>query len=233
MELGQELHARMSASWDALPDDAFDALARRVFEAQFEASEPYRAFCESRGATPVTIEHWSEIPAVPVRAFQDTELRADDEPVARVFETSGTTTARRGRHVLSARALDLYAASLLPNFRRHVLPELEGAASDQRSGLLPIVLAPPAGAAPHSSLYFMFDRALEAFFSDSPRRVFGPAGLDAPAWRRALIESERDGRPACLLTTALALHAACEQLERDGQHFYLPPGSRVVQTGGT
>lgn len=216
-----------------LSDPAFDALARAVFAHQFAACEPYRVYCEGREVTPESVRHWSDIPAVPVRAFQDVELRSDDTPVVLVFETSGTTSARHGHHALSAAALELYQASLLPNFRHHVLPELEGEPPERRSGLLPIVLAPSAAAVPHSSLFYMFDRALEVHFLEPPRRVFGPAGLDASAWRAALAESERDGRPACLLGTALALHAACEDLERSGRQYFLPSGSRVVQTGGT
>lgn len=214
-------------------DAAFDDLARAVFAVQFAECEPYRAYCEARGITPAGVRHWSEIPAAPVRAFQDLELRSGEDPVVRVFETSGTTTAKRGRHALSGAALGLYGASLLPSFRRHVLPEMEGEPPGSRSGLLPIALTPPSQAAPHSSLFYMFDRVLEAFFLEPPRRVFGPGGLDAAAWRAALAEAERHGRPACLLGTALALHAACEDLERADRRYYLPPGSRVVQTGGT
>ena len=216
-----------------LADEAFGALAREVFADQFTACEPYRAYCEARGVTPERAPHWSEIPAVPVRAFQDVELRSDHAPVTRVFETSGTTAAKRGRHALSAAALDLYEESLLPNFRRHVLPELEAAPDGWGSGLLPIALTPPSETVPHSSLFYMFDCALEAFFREPPRRVFGPRGLDVAGWRAALAEAERDGRPACLLGTALALHAACEDLERSRRHYFLPSGSRIVQTGGT
>jgi hypothetical protein len=231
--IAQDLVERMRAgSFEPLPDAAFEALARRVFAAQFAACEPYRAYCGRRGVTPGTVRHWSEIPAVPVRAFQEGSLSSDDAPVVRVFETSGTTTGRRGRHALSERALALYRRSLEPSFRHFLLPELEPEPPGSRSGLLPLVLGPASAEAPGSSLYFMVDEVLAHLFATPARRAFGPGGLDGTAWRAALVEAESQGRPACLLGTALALHAALAWLEARGERFHLASGSRALQTGG-
>ncbi len=229
----EELRALFrSGRFDPLPDETFDRLARGSFAAQFEACAPYRAFCRRRGRTPDRIRHWSEIPAVPVRAFQEGPLRSDDEPVARVFETSGTTTGRRGQHALSQRALSLYGESMRPTFRHFLLPELEREEERARTALLPIVLAPPGSDLPGSSLCFMVDGVLEAFFAVPPRRVFGPAGLEGSAWRAALAEAEYQGQPVCLLGTAVALHAALVALEKGEERYFLPSGSRAMQTGG-
>src|SRR5690606_3750167 len=73
-------------------DDAFNAIALRVFAYQYERNAPYAAFCARRGHTPETVTHWTGIPAVPTAAFKEVDLVAGDPAAAQaVFRTSGTT----------------------------------------------------------------------------------------------------------------------------------------------
>jgi hypothetical protein len=226
-----EIIARGAAA--ALDDRAFDALARRVFAAQFEACAPLRAFCERRGRTPATVRSWLEIPAVPTEAFKEVALTSDREPVERVFETSGTTRALSGKHHLSARALELYRASMQATFRRFVLPELEAqVTSAAKSVLVPLVVGPPLEQAAHSSLAFMIDGVCRALCAAPARHFLGPAGLDEDGLARALGDAERDGRPVLLLGTSLAFLEVIERWAARGLRFYLPPGSRAMETGG-
>ena len=83
------------------PDsDAFDRLALRLFAYQYTNNEPYRRFCQRRGATPRTVKRWFDIPAVPIDAFKELSLRCQPPSSAeRVFMTSGTTRSEvKGRH---------------------------------------------------------------------------------------------------------------------------------------
>jgi len=254
-ELERELLALMArGAGSALPDAAFDALARRVFAAQFAACAPLRAYCERRGRPPGAVRHWTEIPAVPTEAFKEVALRSDAEPVARVFLTSGTTREVAGRHPMTARAVGLYRASMLPTFRRFVLPELEAispagdapaavpaapaAAPDApraapRSVLQPLVLGPPSEALPHSSLAFMIDGVCAALCAAPARHFLGPDGLDEAGLERALGEAEGAGRPVLLLGTALAFLQVVERWTERRLAFYLPRGSRAMETGGS
>jgi len=175
-ELDRNLAAYFARAFDAPPDEAaFDRLALRVFAHQYEALAPYRAYCQSRGALPQRLRHWSEIPAVPVLAFKDARLLGDEEgsEPARVFRTSGTTTdgARPGEHAMTASGLALYHASCVPTFRAFVLP---GLASGATSDLVPLVLGPPSDDAPHSSLWHMVDHLGYELFADEPRHFMGP-----------------------------------------------------------
>jgi hypothetical protein len=244
-ELDRDLAAYFARAFDAPADEAlFDRLALRVFAHQYEALAPYRAYCQSRGALPQRLRHWSEIPAVPVLAFKDARLLgeeegADDEP-ARVFRTSGTTTdgARPGEHAMTASGLALYHASCVPTFRAYVLPGLApGATSD----LVPLVLGPSSDDAPHSSLWHMVDHLGYELFADEPRHFMGPgaaagpgaATLDASGLTRALDEATRAGRGACLFATDLGLDRFLTIVETSGWTTRLPTGSRLVHTGGT
>jgi len=243
-ELDRALGAFLERGMDAPADDAaFDRLAQAVFAWQFESLAPYRAYCQRRGALPQRLRHWSEIPAVPVAAFKDARLVCDEgglppEP-ARVFRTSGTTTGgvRAGEHALSADALALYHASLVPTFRAFVLPEL---APGRTTELLPLVLGPPAEDAPHSSLWHMVETVCEELFAAEPNHFLaagapagpGAAALDAEGLARACDTASDLGAAVCLFTTDLALDRFLAIVETSGWRTRLPAGSRIVHTGG-
>src|SRR3974390_2299409 len=98
----------------------FDPLARELFSLQFEHNRPYRQFCRNKGVTPETVEHWSEIPAVPTAAFKEQAFSClPPQQRAFVFHPSGTTRQRPSRHFHSAESLNLYDTSLLPWFFAH------------------------------------------------------------------------------------------------------------------
>src|SRR5690242_14138899 len=85
---------------DGCSDAQFDELALRLFAWQYAHNEPYRRFCQGRGATPRQVRGWREIPAVPINGFK--ELTLSCVPAASceaVFMTSGTTRGDvKGRH---------------------------------------------------------------------------------------------------------------------------------------
>jgi len=230
VDLDRDLREWFAQGLAAPADDAaFSALALRIFAAQYEALESYRAYCQRRGALPTRLRHWSEIPAVPVQAFRDVRLFCEDDGTvpAAVFRTSGTTTsgARPGEHYMSAVGLARYEASLVPSFRGFVLPELSG---DQRSDLVPLVLGPPPGEAPHSSLWHMVATCGRALFTRAPQYFMPASGLDWAGFQDAL---ETSGA-ACVIATDLALDAWLSGAESHGFAVALPKGSRLVHTGG-
>jgi hypothetical protein len=210
----------VEAPWDA---DLFDALALRAFRHQFEGNRPFRAYCESRGTTPDSVRAWAEVPVVPVAAFKALELVVGPAAdVDTVFRTSGTTTGGGSRGAHFVPDLAVYEASLLPAFRRRVVPDVER---------LPFVsLIPSPGALEDSSLSYMVGAASEHFGSEVTWVVDGHGRWDLDALDRALRSAERSDGPVLLLGTAFAFVHALEQdppvLRR------LPAGSRIMDTGG-
>ena len=207
-------------------EERFDALARELFAFQFERCTPYRRFCEARGRTPENVERWNAIPAVPTGAFKELELRSFPPALGcHVFRTSGTATEQRGALYLDT--LALYETSLLPSFRRGVLPDLAPGARVRVR-----VLAPSPDEAPDSSLSHMFGCVLRAFGDD--RSGFDVRGgvLDAGGLRDSLENACHDGVPAVLCGTAFAFVHLLDTLAADGVSLSLPPGSRVMETGG-
>ncbi len=103
-------------------EEEFNRVALDIFAYQFAHNMPYRMYCMQRRATPDQIYSWEDIPAVTTAAFKSAAFGCFLPHMAvRVFETSGTTTGKRGKHYLDS--LVLYDESAIPNFGQHLLPD--------------------------------------------------------------------------------------------------------------
>lgn len=205
-----------------MPEAEWDTLARRVFAHQFAHNRPYQAYCAARGRTPDRIASWQEIPAVPTAAFKEVPLCSfPPEQATAVFETSGTTAGgRSGRHYLRTTAL--YDAALLPPFAAHVMRG--------EPAIRMLSLGPSPRLSPRSSLGHMLGRVMAAFGAPGSLELATPSGVDTAGLARALDQVIADEAPVCLLGTAFAFVHALETLAR--ARFPLPPGSRLMDTGG-
>jgi hypothetical protein len=221
--LRERLLARFRAGTGApLDDAAFGALALEVFAYQFARNTPYRLFCERRGASPETVRHWTEVPAVPTDAFKAAPLVCGGPDAARaVFRTSGTTAGpeRRGEHWLPE--LALYDTALRSGFAAHLLPE------GGRMRMLSLVR--PPGEAPDSSLSHMVGEVVRAMGTPESGYFVGEAGIDPRGFGAALRRAEADGEPVCILGTSFAF---VHWLDAGAERYTLPAGSRVMDTGG-
>ena len=203
-------------------DDAarFGALALRLFAFQFEHCPPLRRFCEGRGRTPESVDDWRDIPLVPTGAFKELALRCfPAEQTLRTFTTSGTSAARPG--ALHLDTLELYEASLLPSFRRHLLPDVG------RIRLL--VLGPPPDEAPESSLSHMFGCVVDVLGAPGSGFYLSRGGLETERLVDALRQA---AEPVALCGAAFAFVHLLDALEQGGVRLALPAGSRVMETGG-
>ncbi|UCC72768.1 MAG: long-chain fatty acid--CoA ligase [Gemmatimonadota bacterium] len=206
-------------------EEGFERLALEVFRYQFAEAEPYRRFCERRGRTPDSVARWTEIPAVPTAAFKAAPLVCGDPgDVEVVFRTSGTTQGPENRGAHHVRDLALYEASALVNFQGHVLPD---------GARLPmLVLGPTLDSAPDSSLTWMLERVRREFGANGSAHFADADGLRLVELQAALAESEAGARPVALLGTAAAFAHLLEAMDERGRRFRLPPGSRIMETGG-
>lgn len=226
-KLNDEIRAWIeTASWTPAGDAQgrhTEDLLLRSFRAQVESIAPYGTFVRHLGVDPAAVTRWQDIPPVPCSAFKSHDLSAMPVDAAGgvTFETSGTTISRPGRVRLSDTRL--YETSLLRNFERHLLPDA--------ARLRAIVFGPSADDAPHSSLWFMVDRAAREFGLE-PLYVVQHGD---PRWKAAddaiRIAMEK-GEPLLLLGTTLLFMAYFERLRILGASFQLPVGSRAMDTGG-
>jgi hypothetical protein len=207
-------------------EEDFERLALEVFGYQFAENEPYRRYCERRGRTPDAVARWTEIPAIPTAAFKAAPLFCGEPEEAEiVFRTSGTTGGPEQRGAHHVRDLSLYEASALPNFRAHMLPE--------GAHLPMLILGPTLELAPDSSLTWMLERVRRELGAKASAHFVDEGGLRVAELEVALAESESGAKPVALLGTALAFAHLLEALAGRGRFFRLPPGSRVMETGGS
>lgn len=222
--LRAELIRRFQDADSPIEDDTFTELAVRVFSRNFEAVPAYADYCTARGVTPGTADDWKRIPAVPTAAFRELALRAEDMETARVFRTSGTTRGRERRGEHHVADLELYRASLRSTFRSFLLPD------DVRLPFLSLM--PTSHALPDSSLAFMISDVMETFGA-AGSDVFGTAdGLEYNALTAAARAAAEQDRPVLLIGTSAAFIHWLDRLAEDHVRVNLPPGSRLMDTGG-
>jgi hypothetical protein len=147
-----------------------------------------------------------------------------------VFHSSGTTGQERSRHYHGAESLALYEASLWGWFEPHLL-------AARPPGLKFLSLVPSRASAPHSSLAFMVDAVNRLGFNGEG--VLGATVAANGDWtvefkvlEEALENAIALGRPVLILSTAFALVQLQDELIVRRKHYVLPPGSRVMETGG-
>jgi hypothetical protein len=207
----------------SLDDASFTALARAIFAHQVRWNAPYRAFAQrlgyDRDRLPARIE---DIPAVPSAAFKEAVLSTVGTAAAVRFETSGTTQGRGGSHYLETAAL--YDAALLAGFDAALLAD--------GARLRYLLLVPDTARRPQSSLgHMMAVVAAQRGDGHAAGFIDGDA-LDIDGFVAAATAATRDAQPVCLATTAFALVALLDALDARGIRLSLPPGSRVMETGG-
>ena len=211
-------------------DAAFNELALELFRYQFEHNAVYRGVCAQQGVTSGRVTAWRDIPAVTTSAFKAVALTCFPPPEAvAVFHTSGTTQQRSGKHYF--RTLDFYRAAMLRSFAAYCL--------DQQRCLAPGIkkmrmyfLGPTAEHFPNSSLGYMFSGIRDLFGDEQSAVFFSPQGVAVEACRAALAQASQEHAPVFILGTALALWECMEKFAQAGQKFHLPPGSRILDTGG-
>ena len=212
----------------ATPDpkrDAFDALARRLFEFQFEHNAPYRAFCNSRGMTPDSVSSTTDIPAIITTAFKQLDLSVLAAPDrTTTFHSSGTTAHQPSRHFHSAQTLRVYDQSLLTWFQPHVCPSLKG------EPLNFLILTPPNVDAPHSSLVHMFETVSAKFGTSTT--FAGTIAADG-SWLLNFDQIQQPQHlPTVICGTAFSFVHLCDHLASTNATLTFPRGSRVFETGG-
>jgi acyl-protein synthetase LuxE len=201
-------------------EERFEALALALFRLQYASGAAYRRLCDAFGCDAERVRHWRDVPAAPTGAFKEARLAIfPPSATLRTFRTSGSTTAARG--ALELDDLRLYDASLAATFRAFVVPDVPR--------IRFAVLAPPAEAAPDSSLSYMFSRAVETLGTRDSRFLVERDGWDVDA---AIAELASAREPLAVCGTAFAFVHLVDRLAERGRALALPAGTRVMETGG-
>lgn len=204
-------------------DATFNSMALRVFKHQFQNNLPYQRYCQHLGKTPRFIKHWSEIPAVPINAFKDVTLSCYPSDLCeRVFMTSGTTRAVRGRNFHPN--LSIYNLSMRLYFGERFMQDQERIQMG--------ILFPTAQAMPNSSLAHYLGLALTHFGTTSSRYFIDDQGLQIDELCQTLEQVCAQQSPYALLGASYSFVPLMDELRARQLRFQLPVGSRLFDTGG-
>jgi hypothetical protein len=220
------LHARVQAFLRASlgdgPVEPFDALALSIARFQGEHIPALSRLARARGVDLASARHAEAIPAVPCDVFRLTRIAAHPPSADQiVFRTSGTSQGQGARGEHAFRTTATYERAALAWGERLLFPD--------RSRLAAIVLAPPHDEQADSSLGFMIER-FAAHLGGPVRHGLRAGALDVDAVAAAAAEARAAQMPTIVLGTSFALvHLLDASADRD---LRLPPGSRVMQTGG-
>ena len=213
---------------DGCTDAEFDDLAAALFEMQYLCSEPYRRFCQRRGATPRRVTGWRQVPPVPISAFKDVTLSCmPPMDCERVFMTSGTSRGEvkgRNHHPTIA----VWDASMRRHFGQRFM---QGFASG--SGRLPMLLLfPGEDQLPNSSLARYLSLAARCYGTPGSRSYIGAQGLDVAGLRATLDAAVAQAQPVALMGASFSMVHLLDALQAQGVRYALPEGSRILDTGG-
>ncbi|SEC42754.1 CoF synthetase [Paenibacillus sp. GP183] len=203
---------------------AFNSLALQLFHFQYEHNRAFQKYAQLKRKTPYTVKNWRDIPPVPIQAFKNAVLSCEpsDEAEA-VFMTSGTTNAEhKGRQFHPT--LDVWDASMTSAFKHFVMPDLEK--------MTQYVLSPARDRNVNSSLSRYLSLAVERYGSPDSQFFFNEHGLQMEALVSTLKKSEALGKPVLLLGATFAYVHFLDYCEAHNLIFQLPPGSRILDTGG-
>ena len=208
----------------------FDGLAARALARQLRHYPTYGNLAASRGVQPDALERgdmpWTQVPPMPASAFAHLPLHIG-EPAA-VFRSSGTTRDGAPRSTHHHSEPELYRRII----DRSLPPAVFGEEDPAPRSRTIVSLIPPISLVADSSLGFMVDHAMTRWGDEQSIYAFDENRLqptNAVRWMRSLAG---EGRSPIMLTTALALWAVLDEVERSGRREPWPRTLRIMETGG-
>lgn len=207
-------------------EEGFNEISLREFELQFHTIAPYGEYCRKKGATPETVEHWHQIPAVPSVAFKKFVMASFPvEKAEHAYFTSGTTDpTRKGTILRDGGAVDLINAANGLLTRKYVFPD--------RERMKILLMVPSPKMAPGIGIAVGLDRVRTEFGTPESTYLITPRGLNVELLLTSLIDSERSGEPIAIIGSTVGFVYFLKACENEGVSFRLPPGARICDGGG-
>jgi len=189
----------------------FCETALEVFNYQYNKNSVYNDFITSLGKDCTKIKTPCEIPFLPVEFFRNNKIITGDLPVEMIFESSGTTGMRTGKHFVTD--LSLYEESFLTSFRLFY---------GEPEEFLIAALLPSYTERGNSSLVYMVDNLIKR--SNNPKSGFYKG--DIKELIHAIKKAKEENRKVLLIGVSYALLDLAENQTPDLS------GVIVMETGG-
>ena len=205
--------------------DAFNQLALRIFDLQYRYIPLYQRYCERRGATPMEVSSWEEIPPLPTDVFKAADLSLLPEHTVSTFMTSGTTRSEeRGKVTYDAGGLKLMDSTIYEAASAFLFPD------GSKSTFL--IIAPPPDMAPSIIMAYGMNQLKGHFGLPGSRFLVGADGFEVQDLVDGLRSSETTGVPTAIVGGSFGFINFFDYCRKEGVRFHLPPGSRCLDAGG-
>jgi phenylacetate-coenzyme A ligase PaaK-like adenylate-forming protein len=192
-------------------DDSFNDVAVKIFRYQYENNPVYARFADYLKIVPKAIDHYTQIPFLPIEFFKNHQIITGNFQPAGFFQSSGTTQSKFSRHYYSD--LKIYETSFIKNF------EL---AYGSVSEYCLLALLPSYLEQQNSSLVYMAQKLIT--LSGNPVSGFYLNNYDE--LHKTLTELEKRKQKTLLLGVTYALLDFIEIYPMDLKHTI------VMETGG-
>lgn len=100
--------------FDIITEKQFNDIALKVFIYQAQCNEVYKKFLFHLGTNLSQIDHYTEIPFLPIEFFKSHEVKTGNKEIIKTFFSSGTTGTERSKHHLTD--LSIYEKSFIKAF---------------------------------------------------------------------------------------------------------------------
>ena len=192
-------------------ENYFDALALKIFRAQYKHNKTYQAFCNYLKVDVDKITAINQIPFLPIQFFKSKEIKTTAFNEEIIFESSGTTGSINSKHFVKDKRI--YEASYIAGFDKFY-----GAVNDYCIiGLLPSYLERQ-----HSSLVYMVNDLIEK----SEHANSGFYLYDYEKLKKVLSENEKAKQKTILIGVTYALIDFAEQFPLKLNY------TTIMETGG-
>lgn len=189
----------------------FNKIAVKIFHFQYQSNAIYRNYVDNINRDIKSVEHYTQIPFLPIEFFKSHTVISGEFIPERVFTSSGTTGNDISKHFV--KKLKLYEKSFSESFRHFMgLPE-----SYVIIGLLPSYLEREG-----SSLIYMTDRLIKM----SSNKASGFYLNDYEQLSELLYNLADKNKKTLLLGVTFAL------LELADKFPVKFPGLKIMETGG-
>jgi hypothetical protein len=96
-------------------EDEFNSIALEVFEFQYKNIRVYKKYVDLVKSQKKSINHYKEIPFLPIDFFKSNKIIADNSKIEKTFLSSGTGNKIRSKHLV--KNLELYEQSFTASYK--------------------------------------------------------------------------------------------------------------------
>ena len=216
----------MAKGLDFPDEENFNQLAVAVFNMQYQQNEYFRNYCMKLGISPERVKEWTDIPAIPTKAFRENIIASFPLTETELaLLTSGTTDLQnRGKIYRDKASLSMILRANYQLTKKYLFPDIDK--------MRILLLVPSPQAAPGMPMAFGLEQARQEFGTEDSAYFITPEGFQTEEMIEALQQAEAKGEPVCILGATSGYVFFFNQCRTRGLKFNLPEGSRVCDGGG-